>query len=116
MRAELAKFGCTVELGAELKSLDQDAEGVRVKIQHHSLDENRSSHEPSAQVEEATYRWVIGADGARGVVRKQVGMTFTGETTELSFVVGDITIKHPLPHVSNPLSRSRKILTYAHLM
>lgn len=98
MRAELAKFGCTVELGAELQSLDQaDHENVRVKILHHSLDETSSS---SLSVEDATYRWVIGADGARGVVRKQVGMTFVGKTTELTFIVGDITTKDPLPHVS----------------
>ncbi|PPQ90954.1 hypothetical protein CVT25_015680, partial [Psilocybe cyanescens] len=94
LRAELAKHGCSVEMGAELHSLNQDNDNVRVKILHHDLDQ---SSQLGHSVEDASYEWVIGADGARGVVRKQVGMTFIGETTELAFVIGDITTKDPLP-------------------
>lgn len=97
LRAELAKHGCSVEMGAELHSLNQDNDNVRVKILHHDLDQ---SSQLGHSVEDASYEWVIGADGARGVVRKQVGMTFIGETTELAFVIGDITTKDPLPDVS----------------
>lgn len=101
IRSELAKSGCSVEMGAELQSLNQTEEDVRVKILHHTFDPN-SGGTTSYNVEESAYKWVVGADGARGVVRKQAGMTFVGQTTELKFVLGDVTIKNPLPDVSCP--------------
>ncbi|KAH9474280.1 Flavin-dependent monooxygenase [Psilocybe cubensis] len=91
LRSELEKLGCFVELGAELQALTQDDDKVHVKILHHKPDQ-------SVHVEKTSYNWVVGADGARGVVRKQAGMSFVGQTTDLAFVLGDITIKTPLTH------------------
>jgi 2-polyprenyl-6-methoxyphenol hydroxylase-like FAD-dependent oxidoreductase len=85
-RAELEKYGCTVELGVELQSLEQFDSHVQVKLLRHSLDSTE------AQPEEGSYEWVIGADGARGAVRKQLNLSFLGETTVEKFVVGDMKI------------------------
>ncbi|KDR78989.1 hypothetical protein GALMADRAFT_244705 [Galerina marginata CBS 339.88] len=90
VRAELEKHGVVVELGTELQSLTQFDDYVDVKILRHNLDENSAS-EPV--VEEASYKWVVGADGGKGIVRKQLGLALLGDTTEQNFVVGDIKLK-----------------------
>uniref|UniRef100_A0A8H8CHC0 FAD-binding domain-containing protein n=1 Tax=Psilocybe cubensis TaxID=181762 RepID=A0A8H8CHC0_PSICU len=36
-----------------------------------------------------TYKFVVGADGAKSVVRKQLGLAFIGETMEQRMIVGD---------------------------
>ncbi len=42
----------------------------------------------------ARYDWVVGTDGARGIVRKQLGVSFAGETNNVDkIVVGDIMIQ-----------------------
>jgi 2-polyprenyl-6-methoxyphenol hydroxylase-like FAD-dependent oxidoreductase len=86
LRAELEKYGCVVEFGVELQTLEQSDSHVQVKLIRHSL------HSAEVQVEEGSYEWVIGADGARGAVRKQVGLSFGGETTMENFVVGDMKL------------------------
>jgi len=85
-RAELEKYGCTIEIGVELQSLEQFDSHVQVKLLRHSLDSTES------QLEEGSYEWVIGADGARGAVRKQLSLSFLGETAVERFVVGDMKI------------------------
>jgi len=85
-RAELEKYGCKVENGVELQTLEQFDSHVQVKLLRHSLDSTET------QLEEGSYEWVIGADGARGVVRKQLGLSFLGETTVEKFAVGDIKV------------------------
>jgi len=104
LRAELQKYGCTVEFGTELQSLEQSDSHVQVRLLRHSLNSTE------VQLEEASYEWVIGADGARGAVRKQAGLTFQGETTVENFAVGDIkldgldfsvSVFHPLLSVLN---------------
>jgi 2-polyprenyl-6-methoxyphenol hydroxylase-like FAD-dependent oxidoreductase len=86
LRAELEKYGCKVENGVELQSLEQFDGHVQVKLLRHS------SNSTDAQLEEGSYEWVIGADGARGAVRKQVGLSFLGETAVERFAVGDIKV------------------------
>ena len=95
IRAELEKLGCYVEIGVELKSFEQYEDHVKVKILKHSLDDDVT---PPVE-EEASYKWVIGADGARGVVRKQLGLSFLGETTEQRMVTGDLMIEGLSPEV-----------------
>lgn len=86
LRNELkTKYECEIELGTELISFEQDteAEAVDVKIKNKSGD-----------VENARYDWLLGADGARGVVRRQLGVSFLGETSNVDqIVVGDVLIQ-----------------------
>ncbi|KAI6105245.1 hypothetical protein EDD16DRAFT_1747722 [Pisolithus croceorrhizus] len=88
LREHLAKFGCTVELGTRLDSFTQDDKGVRAKFFKHRTDQAEEVEE----VAEAAY--LIGADGAKGVTRKQLQLTFVGSTWEdASIVLGDIRLE-----------------------
>lgn len=87
LRTALAEHGCSVELGTELRSFqqfDDRVDATLVKV-----------GEPKGDVvtENATFDWVIGADGARGAVRKQLGLNFLGETRVEKFIVGDIVVE-----------------------
>ena len=95
IQTEMKKYNTSVELGIELVSLEQSDDGVQVKL-HKRYTENSEFEE-----EISTYEWVIGADGARGAVRKLLGLTFLGETTFEQFVVGDIKVEG-LTHVCFP--------------
>jgi len=88
--AALAKYGCAVELGTELVSFTQSSSGVEAKLIKRGM-----SLDMSSGVEEISrFDWMVGADGARGVVRRQLGLTFLGETrTVENFVVGDIMVE-----------------------
>ncbi|KAI6117272.1 FAD binding domain-containing protein [Pisolithus croceorrhizus] len=88
LRKHLAKFDCTVELGTRLASFTQDDNGVKAKIFKHRSDQ---AEEVEEEVEAA---YLIGADGAKGVTRKQLQLTFVGSTWEdASIVLGDIRLE-----------------------
>jgi 2-polyprenyl-6-methoxyphenol hydroxylase-like FAD-dependent oxidoreductase len=89
LHAAIAGFGCNVELGTELISFVQTDEHVRAKLIKRGMSQDMESGEE----EEAVFAYMIGADGARGIVRKQLGLSFLGETREVdNFVVGDICV------------------------
>ncbi len=60
IRGRLKEYGCEVELGTELMDLEQDDEGVNVKV--------RLLQEEGVAPHEETIRasYVVGADGAKG--------------------------------------------------
>ncbi|KIJ65140.1 hypothetical protein HYDPIDRAFT_153117 [Hydnomerulius pinastri MD-312] len=85
LREHLAKYGVDVEMGTELRTLKQHGAGVDVELVKPLGGE---------QEEKTSVEWVIGADGARGVVRKHLDVTFLGETrSESTMLVGDFRIK-----------------------
>lgn len=90
MCAELAKSGCEVELGVELQHLEQFDNNIKVTLLKHKI---ASNIEPITFTEKASYKWIIGADGVKGVVRKLLGMKLLGETTMESFVMGDAIVE-----------------------
>ncbi|KAF9077691.1 FAD binding domain-containing protein [Rhodocollybia butyracea] len=78
-----ADYGVQVELDTELRSFEQHADHVVAHIVK------------AADLKEENIKvdWLIGADGARSTVRKQLGLTFVGETpAEIGAVIGDIHI------------------------
>jgi len=87
IQTEMKKYNSSVELGAELVSLEQFNDRVQVKIH------KRNTENSEFEEESLTYKWVVGADGARGVVRKSLGLTFQGETKDEKFVIGDIKVE-----------------------
>ncbi|KAJ7695074.1 FAD binding domain-containing protein [Mycena rosella] len=90
LRAHLAKLSCTVELGAELRSFEQSADGVVARIV-------KTAEDGTQNEETATFDWLVGTDGAHSVVRKQLGLSFLGETrTESIMALGDINIEEGL--------------------
>ena len=87
IQTEMKKYNSSIEWGVELVSLEQFDDKVEVKIQ------KRTSEKSEFEEELSTYKWVVGADGARGVVRKLLGLTFLGETKVEKFVIGDIKVE-----------------------
>ena len=55
LRRHLEKFSCTVEAGTELRSFEQSDEGVTAILAKNDM------------LETFHAKWVIGADGAKGV-------------------------------------------------
>jgi 2-polyprenyl-6-methoxyphenol hydroxylase-like FAD-dependent oxidoreductase len=55
LRRHLEKFSCTVEAGTELRSLEQSDDGVTAVLAKNET------------LETFHTKWVIGADGAKGV-------------------------------------------------
>ena len=83
----MKKYNSSIELGVELVSLEQFDDRVEVKIH------KRNTESSEFEEESSTYKWVVGTDGARGVVRKSLGLTFQGETKDEKFVIGDIKVE-----------------------
>ncbi|CCM01286.1 uncharacterized protein FIBRA_03335 [Fibroporia radiculosa] len=85
LRNHLKKYGCEVELSTELKSFEQHDDHVTAHIV------KRNGQE---EIEETvTCNWLVGADGAKGIVRKHLGYTFRGETLSQQLVFGEIELK-----------------------
>ncbi|KAJ7211758.1 FAD binding domain-containing protein [Mycena pura] len=87
LRAYLAKLGASVELGSELRSFVQLPGSVVAHIV--VTDQHGTQREERTQ-----FDWLIGTDGAHSIVRKQLGLSFLGETrTELHIALGDIVVE-----------------------
>ncbi|KAG2124613.1 FAD binding domain-containing protein [Suillus clintonianus] len=82
LKGHLEKFSCSVEMGTELCSFEQSDEGVTAVLAKNGISETFNT------------KWMIGADGAKGVVRKQLGLTFFGSTRDGDQILtGDIRFK-----------------------
>ncbi|KAJ3776349.1 FAD binding domain-containing protein [Lentinula raphanica] len=78
----MTDYGVQVELGTELRSFEQYPDHVVAHVLK-TVDSNT--------VEESiTANWLVGADGARSVVRKQLGLSFVGDSPNMEVVTGDI--------------------------
>ncbi|EIW74448.1 hypothetical protein CONPUDRAFT_93942 [Coniophora puteana RWD-64-598 SS2] len=83
LRGTLAKYSCQVEFGAELRSFEQNEGGVTAHIAKKNGDRET--------LETINVQYLIGADGAKGVVRKQLNISFLGNTREdVRTVLSDI--------------------------
>ncbi|KAJ3502989.1 hypothetical protein NLJ89_g8635 [Agrocybe chaxingu] len=87
MQAELKECGVSVEHGVQLDSFEQFSDHVQVQLSKQKIGTEEIERE------DASYDYVVGCDGARGIVRKLLGLTFLGQTTEENFVVGDIKLE-----------------------
>ncbi|KAG0708275.1 FAD binding domain-containing protein [Suillus ampliporus] len=77
-----SRLSCSVEMGTELRSFEQSEEGVTAVLVKNGV------------LEIFDAKWMIGADGAKSIVRKQLGLTFLGETRDdFCLVTGDIRLK-----------------------
>jgi 2-polyprenyl-6-methoxyphenol hydroxylase-like FAD-dependent oxidoreductase len=68
LRARLASYGKSVELGTQLVSFTQDAERMIAQVTH------------AGKAEEIQARYLVGCDGGHSTVRKGAGIPFLGET------------------------------------
>jgi 2-polyprenyl-6-methoxyphenol hydroxylase-like FAD-dependent oxidoreductase len=65
-----------VHFNAEVTQVEQDEQGVTVTVRHHDA----SAKDKPARNETISAQYLIGADGARSIVRKSLGLDFDGET------------------------------------
>ncbi|MFD7828503.1 FAD-dependent oxidoreductase [Kitasatospora sp. NPDC059803] len=91
LRECAARYGVTVEWGVELVGVRSETEAALVTLRH-----------PDGRVEETPVPWLIGADGGRSTVRRQLGMRLIGDTTQ-EWLNADVTIDADLPPDSNHL-------------
>lgn len=80
MRERLSKLGHHPEFGTELVSLEQDADGVTVRLA------------TKVGEEALRVRWLVGADGGRSFVRHAMGIGFPGKTLGVRAIVADVTL------------------------
>lgn len=105
LRARLATLNVYVELGMELIEFDQDETGVRARVVRRGPD--------SDQIQVIPAKWIVSAEGGKsellkgplfasyvliippiGVIRKQLGLTFLGEShDDVRFVVADLYVR-----------------------
>ncbi|TFY70130.1 hypothetical protein EVG20_g2874 [Dentipellis fragilis] len=74
LREHLRKYGVEVELATELRRLDQDEDHVTAVVA------NTQDGKETEMI--ITAKYLVGADGAKGVVRKLSGLHFLGETRD----------------------------------
>ena len=87
IRTEMEKYNSSIEIGVELVSLEQLDDGVEVKLH------KKNTQNSEVEEEISKYDWVVGTDGARGPIRKLLGLTFLGETKVEKMIVGDIRVE-----------------------
>ncbi|EED83885.1 hypothetical monooxygenase [Postia placenta Mad-698-R] len=86
LREHLAAYGCHVERGTELCSFEQNTEHVVAHLVKRDDDQEVA--------ETVVCRWLVGTDGARSIVRKQLDLSFLGEGLSGKGVFGEIVIKN----------------------
>ena len=83
LRARLQEFGLDVEYGVQLKSLEQDRDGVTATL---------ALADGTMKTVRCTY--LVGADGARGVARSSAGIVFESEPMDSQpMLTADVVIQ-----------------------
>ncbi|MCX5515929.1 monooxygenase [Kaistia algarum] len=85
LQQHLARLGVRVEREASLGSLAQQGDEVAVEI------------DTAQGRESATFRYVIGCDGAHSMVRKALDIAFEGDAMPAEFMLGDVHIDWDVP-------------------
>ncbi|MFG3553431.1 FAD-dependent monooxygenase [Micromonospora sp. NPDC047557] len=86
LRDRLAALGGRIDRGVRLVDIDPSGGLPRVKLEH-----------PDGTVEERTFEWLVGADGAHSAVRKRLGIGFSGEPVDVTFAIADAGVRTDLP-------------------
>ena len=104
-RALLARLAgyphARVSFGASVEAVSQDADGVSVRVTTPEITPGgRAATSGETQHKAA---WLIGADGARSIVRKAIGVNFEGETYPETTILAttDFPFEDHLPGLSN---------------
>ncbi|KZT65328.1 monooxygenase [Daedalea quercina L-15889] len=86
LRSHIERLGGTVEYGTELRRFENYSDRVEATLVRRDGE--------SEETETVACHYLVGADGAKGVVRKQLGLSFLGETrTEGDVLLGLVEIQ-----------------------
>ncbi|KDR74757.1 hypothetical protein GALMADRAFT_123452 [Galerina marginata CBS 339.88] len=87
LRKHLGEYGVVVEYGKGLVGIEQTETAIITRVT------TFKDGKPTADQELITAQYLIGADGAKGVSRKLLGLTFQGETRDADGMIwGDVEI------------------------
>ena len=89
-----------------MKAGKQGADAVAAQVVKHRLDGSPDTR----HVAEAA--WLVGADGARSLIRKQLGLLFLGETRDERILLADVEVKGLSSEVRELSSASAHSLTH----
>ena len=87
LAAHLERFGVRVERGVELRSFEEDGDGVRATLVR-----------PGGGVETLRCRYLVGCDGAHSTVRHELRLPFEGGRFPSEFLLADVAIDWGLSH------------------
>lgn len=79
----LTSRACPVHWNSEVTEINQTGTNVEVRVRTYD-----------GREETIVCNWLIGADGASGIVRKRLGIAFTGGTYLNRFYLADLSMKH----------------------
>jgi pentachlorophenol monooxygenase len=85
LRVELSRRGVTVERGVRLTAFAEDADGVTATL-------DGADGQTTVRAD-----YLLGADGAHSVVRKGLGLTFTGGAFDEQYMLGDVEVDWTQP-------------------
>jgi 6-methylpretetramide 4-monooxygenase / 4-hydroxy-6-methylpretetramide 12a-monooxygenase len=85
LRDHLKSRGVEIEYGTDVKSIEDDADSLRVTL------------EKAGRTEVLTASYVLGAGGARSVTRHSMQEKLEGETYSGRFIVADLKARLPCP-------------------
>lgn len=91
LRKHVNSLGTEVEWGTALTGLSQSDDAVTATLTH-----------PDGAVETVRVPWLVGADGGRSTVRKQLGLRLLGDNDE-TWLNADVVFDSDLPRDSNQL-------------
>ncbi|MGH3741764.1 MAG: FAD-dependent monooxygenase, partial [Micromonosporaceae bacterium] len=86
-------LGAEIRRGCELVRLSQDDDGVTVEL---------------ADGTQLRSRYLVGSDGARSTVRRQVGVGFPGEPASNEWLLGEMEATTPLEELTAVVAEIRK--------
>ena len=87
LAAHLASFGIEIERGIALAGLSQNnSTGVVARLLG-----------PDQRTEAVPFKYLIGCDGAHSVVRRELGIAFSGDAFPMMFMLGDVRIDWDVP-------------------
>ncbi|MGW0778467.1 rifampin monooxygenase [Streptomyces sp. NPDC002835] len=87
------ELGAEIRRGCEVVGLSQDEDGVTVEL---------------ADGTQLRSRYLVGCDGARSVVRKQLGVGFPGEPAKVETLLGDMEMTESQEKVAAVVEEVRK--------
>jgi 2-polyprenyl-6-methoxyphenol hydroxylase-like FAD-dependent oxidoreductase len=96
LERHLQRFGAHPELGIELATFTQDADGVTATLRH-----------ADGQVETERFGWLIACDGSHSPIRHSLGLSFEGDTLGTDWALGDF-------HMTGSPYPLNEIFTYWH--
>ena len=85
--ARLGEFGVIPERPVALESLDPKEDHVSVTLRH-----------ANGRLEQTSFNYVVGCDGAHSTVRHSLGIGFSGKAMEGCVATGDVSIDFPTAH------------------